>query len=1027
MKVTNPVSCVAQFAMVLVTISPLSMANDMRTVKDLLARPPKEYSSAPLWVWNDMLTEGQVRQSLRDLAAQGIRQAFVHPRPGLMTPYLGDQWFRLWQVALDQADKLGMNLWIYDENSYPSGFAGGWVPELMPESRGRGLYIRTIEGQPTWTEDTLAVFRIDQDGFVDVSDLARSGQLAADGTYMIAQVRRATDGGWYGGRCYVDLLYPGVTARFLEVTLEAYRRRLGHQFGKAIPGSFTDEPHIAPAGGLPWTEDLEQQFKRRWGYSLLASLPSLVRPLGDWQKVRHDYYCLLNELFVERWATPYYQWCQQHNIAFTGHYWEHEWPSCGNVPDNMAMMAWQQIPGIDCLMNQYQQGNNAQFGNVRMVKELASVANQLGRRRTLCEVYGASGWDLTFSDAKRIADWLAVLGVNLFDEHLSYVTIRGARKRDHPLSFSYHQPWWQSYHVHQAYITRLAAAMSQGRQVNRILVLEPTSTAWMYQGDQQGLDRLGKDFFDMLILLESAQVEYDLTDEYIMAAHGSVEGPELAIGQGRYEVFVMPPATENIESSTLRLLEAFMDAGGQVICCGQFPGRVDGAISQACQELASSGRWRQADPRELPKILAAVGNEDGFVIERDGQDKGILFHHRRQLPDGQLLLLVNTSSDYNASGTIECRLGGIEECDLYTGRIGPYPFEHAQGRIRARFDLPANGSLLLLLSKEYKEPDRSQARITATIQPAGPIQIRRLGPNVLTLDYVDVSAAGKARRGCYFYAAQQLIFQANGMDRNPWDSAVQFKDQIISKRFPPDSGFEATYRFEVVESVPKDLAIVIERPDLYAITCNGRPVRASKGKWWLDRSFGIIPIAKAARPGENTVTISCRPMTIFHELEPAYLIGSFTCLPSEKGFVVAPDQQLRLGRWDQQGMPFYGHGVSYKAEFCMPEKGTYKVSLPSWHGATAKVMVNGRTAGHITSLPWTCDVSKYIRKGKNTVEVIVFGTLKNTLGPHHGNVQRGSAWPSMFQRAPQTGPPAGKGYDTIGYGIFEPFVVNRYE
>ena len=110
----------------------------------------------------------------------------------------------------------------------------------------------------------------------------------------------------------------------------------------------------------------------------------------------------------------------------------------------MAMYAWHQRPAIDCLMNQYHEDVHAQFGNARMVKELSSVANQLGKQRTLCEAYGAGGWDLRFEDMKRIGDWLYVLGINTLDQHLSYITIRGARKRDHPQSFSYHEPWWKA-------------------------------------------------------------------------------------------------------------------------------------------------------------------------------------------------------------------------------------------------------------------------------------------------------------------------------------------------------------------------------------------------------------------------------------------------------------------------------------------------------------------------------------------------------------------------------------------------------
>ena len=44
-------------------------------------------------------------------------------------------------------------------------------------------------------------------------------------------------------------------------------------------------------------------------------------------------------------------------------------------------------------MNQYQENVHAQFGNVRSVKELASVINQMGLKRNLSETYGGSGWE----------------------------------------------------------------------------------------------------------------------------------------------------------------------------------------------------------------------------------------------------------------------------------------------------------------------------------------------------------------------------------------------------------------------------------------------------------------------------------------------------------------------------------------------------------------------------------------------------------------------------------------------------------
>jgi hypothetical protein len=280
------------------------------------------------------------------------------------------------------------------------------------------------------------------------------------------------------------------------------------------------------------------------------------------------------------------------------------------------------------------------------------------------------------------------------------------------------------------------------------------------------------------------------------------------------------------------------------------------------------------------------------------------------------------------------------------------------------------------------------------------------------------------------------------MARNPWDSAVQFRDELITRTFPPGSGFEATYRFTIEGNVPKPLHIVIERPDLYTIACNGAPVSARKDSWWLDKAFGKIDITSAAKSGENTVAIKASPMTLYHELESAYVLGDFSLKAADSGFVIAPPQPITLGRsdahvtapdgsgmralgWDRQGCPFYAEGVSYKQEFIIAQTaGKYYVRLPNWCGSVARVTVNGKPAGHIYRQPWECDVTKSVRIGLNTVEVVVVGTLKNTLGPHHGNPPLGSAWPGMFQNGPETGPPPGRQYSTVAYGLFAPFELH---
>jgi hypothetical protein len=101
--------------------------------------------------------------------------------------------------------------------------------------------------------------------------------------------------------------------------------------------------------------------------------------------------------------------------------------------------------------------------------------------------------------------------------------------------------------------------------------------------------------------------------------------------------------------------------------------------------------------------------------------------------------------------------------------------------------------------------------------------------------------------------------------------------------------------------------------------------------------------------------------------------------------------------------------------------GQYRVLLPKWYGSVAKVAVNGKEAGFITSPPWQREITNLVQAGENTIEIVAVGTLKNTLGPHHGNPALGTAWPAMFQKGPSPGPPPGEQYATVGYGLFEPF------
>jgi hypothetical protein len=198
--------------------------NSFAELRSQFADPPSQYRSAPLWVWNDDMNESQIEMQLADFKEKGIGGVFVHPRPGLITPYISDRWNALFKHAVEKARPLGMKVWIYDENSYPSGFAGGHVPAEMPESynEGAGLIMTTAEQFPAKLDKPYKVIlKKEGDAFVDIT-ADSTAERGKRGSYAFFELGFYEKGPWFGGFSYVDVLRSGVTEKFIDLTMRGY-------------------------------------------------------------------------------------------------------------------------------------------------------------------------------------------------------------------------------------------------------------------------------------------------------------------------------------------------------------------------------------------------------------------------------------------------------------------------------------------------------------------------------------------------------------------------------------------------------------------------------------------------------------------------------------------------------------------------------------------------------------------------------------------------------------------------------------
>lgn len=996
-------------------------------LKEQFVDPPRSFRPAPLWVWNTRVTREEIDRMLDDFKAQGFGGAFVHPRAGLITEYLSDEWFDLYRYSVEKGKRIGLDIWIYDENSYPSGFAGGHVPALMPESynQGQGLALTKSDRLPADAGKYCLCLKRKDDAFEDIT-ADTAAYRSVPGEYYLYEKTYYGRSDWHGGFSYVDLLVEGVTEKFLEVTMAGYEKTFGKELGPVIRGLFSDEPCIPSSGGIRWTPDLFERFEQRWGYDLKQSLPQLTERIGDWKRVRHNYLETLTQLFIDRWAKPMSAYCDSRDMYWTGHYWEHDWPSMYQGGDNMAMYAWHQMPAIDMLFNQYNDGHpQAQFGNVRAVKELRSAANQMGYVRTLSETYGGGGWDETFEDFKRLGDWEYALGVNFMNQHLAHMTVVGARKYDYPPVFTRLSPWWEDYKTLNDYFARLSLVLSQGEQRNELLILEPTTTVWLYYSHAAGEPRcmeIGSAFQRFVTALEKAQAEYDLGSENIIRDHGSAGRGTFTVGRRAYKKVVIPPMTENLDARTFDLLRTFVKTGGELILFAE-PTLVDGKANDELTQFLNRNasrirRYTTLDERAIRESFLAPDFALRNVAGRD------LYHHRRSYRDGELLFLVNSSLTDAASGTILLPGKDLVAPDAFTGKIAAYPHTTHGDCVETTFRLPPAGSLLLFAPKSASRHASPEAAAPGD-RPAkacGPLEVERLKDNVLNLDFCDLSIDGHVERNLYTREACNRLFRHFGSG-NPWDSAIQFRRTTVERDTLTRGDIRVLYHFVVADRFDtRDLKLVAEQPGIWKVRFNGAPVEAAAPDTLLDSRFGVYRVGDRVRTGTNTVELSVSPMSIYAEIAPVYLFGNFSLESAGAGWIVrGPVGKLRTGSWKRQGHPFYAWDVAYAREYDVEDPAAgYTLRLNGWEGTLVRVFVNGKKAGIIAWQPYTFDLSPYLRKGRNRVEVRVVGSLKNLFGPHYAT-DRGIAGPWHWNNVRKQLP--GSDYDQRDYGLTEDFEV----
>jgi len=945
------------------------------TLRSLFKRPPADYSPLAFWFWNEDLKDRELIRQARDMSARGVRGFFMHARSGLVRPsYLSPGWMRLIESVVREAKRLGARAWLYDEMGWPSGTAGGRVPRLGRDYQEKfvacialpvsGRSMKVAAGR-----DVVAIFHSNAYPPTRAGRLRDITILLGPGNTLDA---KKLPSGWILAFAiglqptYIDTLCREPVAAFIRFTHEAYKKRIGRHFGSTVPGIFTDEPshraydlrsHVLTA---PWTGALAAAFETRRGYSLPSNLPSLFFDVGDFERVRRDFWETVSHLFSSNYGGTIYDWCQRNGLAFTGHY-EYEVPLHMQIQCLSAAMPLylhMQIPGLDLLGRNRPRYERPE--SIVLAKQPASIANQAGRNRILCEAFGTGGWDFGPERQKWQADWLFALGANMLCLHGFYYSIAGFRKFDAPPDFL-RLPWFKiSKPLHDHY-ARLSFILSQGKPRRHVLVIHPVRAAWAIHRPQDHIgicDRedspMGKAFAALLNALVESHLDFDLADEGFLR-QARISNRSVVLGQAEYRAAIIPPMMHLLEPSTISLLNALAEQGGTVVSLSN-PRSSDGAGIALNAQVRFSASGATAQRIEQAVSVAAKALTDRTMVNGPGADA--IAMHERDLPRRQRAVFLSNSSLQDVRAAV--RVPGcwrVEKWDTATGavqhldcQVGP-----SQTRIPLHF-APAESHLLMLKRARAAQRRPQPAARPRTLLSLEGWQIGAAAPNLLTLDYCRVRS-GRA-----------------------WSQPLP----MFKVRDPRSHG---ALRFEFVnrlqpQAVPR-LLFAYEGDKAVTVLVNGKTVRPRKASLpdYLD-FCSAVDIAPCLVAGKNVVDVL--PLSGDAPAEKAYLLGDFGLRRVATGLFAIEHPKPSIGPWHECGFPFFSGPMRYSCEFSLDNipRGRVFLETESLREAAA-VFVNGRKAGDLLWRPWRIEITRLLRPGSNKIEVMVYGSLRNAFGPWH--------------------------------------------
>ena len=889
----------------------------------------EDYRSLPFWSWNDKLEKEKLIDQIHWMNENGMGGFFMHARSGLMTEYLSEDWMQCIETCVDEAEKLGMKAWIYDENGWPSGFVGG---KLLEEEKNRDKYILVKEG--AYDAEATVSYLLTEEKLMRVSG-AEVVTKAEDDRYLNLYIHTSVS--------TADILNPDVVKQFLTLTHQAYKERFGDNFSEKIEGFFTDEPQYY-RNATSYTDMVAQYWQEQYGEDILDNLGLLFVEKKGYRSFRYRYWKAMQNLMVNNFAKQVYEWCDNNGVKLTGHYVGggsliYQMVTCAGI---MPFYEYEHIPGIDWLAKRTDAALSA--------RQVCSAAAQLGKKRTLTESFGCCGWDVKPSELRRILGIQYANGINMLCHHLIPYTERGTRKYDHPAHYSDVNPWVkEDFASFNNYYTELGYLLGEGQQSVNVAVLHPNRSLYFdYKREADNAFGVAKweiDLFDMIGSLAAHGVEYHFIDETLFGKYGFVEDAKIGCGKCAYDYLILPSML-TMDVSTEKLLRQYVEQGGKVLLLGDKPEFLE-AESYAYDYLESNVTFEEI--MQAQKVQVVNYNTKIYSTYRSFEGKEYLY-------------MTNSSDSETYSQS--------------------YLFEGKGFDVTLK---PGEDKLICL----SEEPEAKKDALTSYILRFANAEVS-VKENYLPVDMVRYSTDGENYSEPWPVMA---LFEKLIREKYKGQIYFQYEFEIdelptrIALRAEKSHDIAAWFNGVLLTEDVKTEKEYINYYDITSMVKRGINTYIAQIDWYEDE------MVHYALFGENVSESLRNCIVYDTELQPIELAGKFGVYtrseyqPDEdvrfvrgEHFYIGALPTSVVREPVTEGFPFLAGELMQKtnvvfntSDILLQIAGEYQMAF---------VKVNGKEAGKLL-FDTELDISDLARVGENEVEIRFILSNRNLMGPHH--------------------------------------------